>query len=439
MSNILSPISGYTNINHPAFSRKTGIVNKLFILPNEPDDPRVNICIARSCQLRRINPQGTPQQSSGAGYTKQQAFFSAIGEAIERYCSAFYEKDDLILAAYDELEEEGTIPDSFAFYHKRQYEQDAFPYRPFTRKSRIRWTWTFNLTKGKAVLAPATCVYFPYTAKGDEELVWDQVSTGLSCAATLEEAILRGIYEVVERDAFSIMWLNKLSFPRVDFLAHPRIRAVFENYFEIPGCDYYLMEITNDIQIPTIFGVLVDRKGGTAVGAATRFDMVDAVEKTFLELAQSRIAYKRYMVQKHPKDYLPDFSDVNDFIDHSYVYTDISMRSHLEFAWSSQAVKEIEDDKLSRNANVSDALERAIRILQQAGYDVLVANLTTPDVEKFGYHVVRVLIPGLTEITSDHRFPRAGGKRLYELPFRLGYASSTGSFERLNPSPHPFP
>jgi ribosomal protein S12 methylthiotransferase accessory factor len=84
-------------------------------------------------------------------------------------------------------------------------------------------------------------------------------------------------------------------------------------------------------------------------------------------------------------------------------------------------------------------LRKVLSILDKRGFDVLVVDLTTPDVRELGLHVVRVLIPGLQPLHGDHCYPFLGGKRLYEVPCRLGLRNNPLREDKVFKLPHPFP
>ena len=54
-------------------------------------------------------------------------------------------------------------------------------------------------------------------------------------------------------------------------------------------------------------------------------------------------------------------------------------------------------------------LKKVLSLLESRGFDVLVVDLTTPDVREVGFRVVRVLIPGLQPLHGDHCYPFLGG------------------------------
>ena len=92
---------------------------------------------------------------------------------------------------------------------------------------------------------------------------------------------------------------------------------------------------------------------------------------------------------------------------------------------------------LDEEPRVGD-LESLARRVAALGHRILLADLTTEDVRQLGLCVVRVVIPGFHPLFMGHRFRALGGRRLWEVPQRLGYKGITPETGD-NPAPHPFP
>jgi ribosomal protein S12 methylthiotransferase accessory factor len=73
----------------------------------------------------------------------------------------------------------------------------------------------------------------------------------------------------------------------------------------------------------------------------------------------------------------------------------------------------------------------------QAGCTTLYVDLTTPDIRDYGLSVVRAVATGLQPIHFGWGEERLGGRRLFELPQKLGFTKGTLSEKELNPYPHP--
>jgi len=68
--------------------------------------------------------------------------------------------------------------------------------------------------------------------------------------------------------------------------------------------------------------------------------------------------------------------------------------------------------------------------------DVIIVNLTTSDVKDIGFNIIKVIVPELIPLHSNHDFPFKGSKRLVEVPKKWGKKLEE---KELNLFPHPFP
>lgn len=78
-----------------------------------------------------------------------------------------------------------------------------------------------------------------------------------------------------------------------------------------------------------------------------------------------------------------------------------------------------------------------IQNFRNKGYNVVLCNLTTPDIREAGFFSVKIMSPQLIPLHGNYNYGFFGGKRLYEVPEKLGY--KVKDFDELNKFPHPFP
>jgi len=64
--------------------------------------------------------------------------------------------------------------------------------------------------------------------------------------------------------------------------------------------------------------------------------------------------------------------------------------------------------------------------------------LTTEDIGSLGLEVVRAVVPGYHPLVVGHRIRALGGRRLWEVPQRLGFRGITKESGDY-PFPHPYP
>jgi len=424
-------------------SHKTGIIKTVVEEPIEEGDPLIFSFGTLMSNTSTYSPHQCSARNGGAGLTRDGALAATIGEAIERYCSNFYDRREFVFSSYDNLKVEAVRPKCFPLFSDNQYGTPGFPFAPFTAASAICWTWGYSLVERRCKLVPAALVYLPYAYQSGESFIGPSTSTGLACACSLEEAILLGLYECIERDAFTIMWLNALPMPVVDMRpGDSNVVRLFWDKFAPEGIEYYVCNISSDIGVPTFYTLAIgaSTEGTLAcVGSATRLDGEAAIQKTLVECAQGR-PYLRYVMRKERNwSCGDDFRNIQSFDDHGRLYSSMpELIPNLLFVKDGkpQSISEVEN--LSTGSALGD-IETCVGKLAQNGFDVLAVDLTTRDVASVGFRVVRVLVPGLQPLQGDHNFRFLAGDRLYQCPRRLGYVDNDTSEGQLYPWPHPFP
>lgn len=413
-----------------------GIVREVIECVPEADDPKIYVLAAISSNSKFLGANDCNRSNSAAGLTYESAYRAAISECVERYCSAF--QSNIIYGTFNTLNTEYDVlsPSKFPLYTEQQYSEVDFPYKKFDNDAYIGWTEIREISTNKGYLVPASMVYLPYTIDSQEDLIYHCVSTGLSCSTSLKEAILKGIYEVMERDMFSITWFNKISFPLFDINSDLEIKKLYDEVYKIQNCNYNLICSQNELGITTVIGALEDSKGGVIVAAATRASQKEAVKKTLLELSQGRIAWKKEFIEGVEIDCLDDFSNIETLEEHVMLYTKKEMKSKAEFLYSNSERVPIFHKEFT---SIDKELEFILEKLKSQGYDVYYKDLTTNDVAELGYKVVKVLIPGFVDLTVRHKYPLIASDRLYSIPVLLGLRNTAISVDELNKDPHPFP
>ena len=213
----------------------TGIVP--FTTPMLPstDDARLFHVASTTANAESLIGAAANRYSGGIDYTPAGALAAAIGEAAERYAAAYIPASHMIAATAAELGGTAVDPASFALFDDAQYEQPGFHFRRFTPHTRVRWSPAFRLPGGEPAYVPTQLVHL-LADSHDDTPVGYATSSGMACGATLEEAILSGLLELVERDAFLLAWYDRLSLPLVDWSGDPSWCAWTTSSSGRPGC-----------------------------------------------------------------------------------------------------------------------------------------------------------------------------------------------------------
>ena len=422
---------------------RVGIVRSVSELRTDDDEPEFVHYIATACDTSRFTTLANFNNTGGVSTHPLDAIAKALGEAVERYCSAIFDYRDLVLASYDELDEPATEPETYALHSQAQYEQDGFPWQPFQRDAPLCWTRGTSLVSAEPVLVPACMVYVPFhylRSRPDTPIV-QPISTGLACGDSWEGAVLSGLCEAIERDAFTLTWQARLSRQRIAPATLPdRVHDLVDRY-EAAGLRVEMMDITTDIAVPVILTIAIGdapTSPAVAVAAATDPSPEIAAIKSLEELAHTR-KYARQLLQCTPPvpvDVAAGHPDVVDQRTHLRFYCPQSARAHAEFAWSAEEVAPFPARRPPDG--VRDRLADAVAAVTSCGLEPIACDLTTPDVAELGLHVARVVVPGLHPLFMGHRNRALGGRRLYSVPQALGFTGLAPG-DPDNPYPHPFP
>jgi ribosomal protein S12 methylthiotransferase accessory factor len=149
----------------------------------------------------------------GRGASAWLAMRKAEAEAIER--EGFYAPQRIVQGAMHELGQGawGKLihPDRFCKYSPAQHRRKGFRYQAFDPRHTYAWAQGVNLITQAPALVLAELVF---ANKALKELGYYverpfalMTSSGCAAGLTKEDAIVRGLLEVIERDAFMQHWL----------------------------------------------------------------------------------------------------------------------------------------------------------------------------------------------------------------------------------------
>jgi ribosomal protein S12 methylthiotransferase accessory factor len=426
-------------------SHRAGIIADVDFVELAPEEPQVYWARSHPADVSAFYGRKALNFGTGASADPNRAIIKAVGESIERYCSAQYDENEFCLATYDELEADAVPPQNFALFSEKQYAQVDFPFSLMTQGTPLRWVQGHSLTRDKSVWTPATFVYVPYAIDPlRESKVQYPISTGMACAPNLATAIYKGTLEAIERDAFMITWHNRLSRPLIDLASvdDPYARRLLGLLEGVPvRCHACFLSL--DIPVPIILVVLSSTSGRppyTVVGLGTDLDPQRALIQALEEVYLGYWGMNRYALQKNNFKPEKNYSNVNIPIQHGYAHAIWpELRESMEFLLASDTELSIQDLPNVFNESMVANVNTLVDLLREKGVDVISKDLTTPDIDGVGFKVVRAVVPGLKTLDINHACRYLGGKRLYEVPFQMGLLAHPMAEEGLNPFPHVFP
>jgi ribosomal protein S12 methylthiotransferase accessory factor len=422
---------------------RVGVVRFVEEIPREPGGPDFFHVYAWASDTSAFSRQRNFGATGGASTSLEMAAAKAIGEAVERYCAALFDVDELPLFSAAEAPFECAAPAEFALYTRVQYSSPGFPYVPFDDSTPIRWTHAFDPLTSEDTFVPAAMVFVPYAflrGSGDSPIC-QPISTGLACHCSPAEAAVSGACEVVERDAVMMTWLARMGLPQIRRESLTDANQDLVERLERAGGEVTLIHIAMDLGVPTVLATLrsaAPSAPALVVAAAAALDPEEAVRKSLEELAHTR-RYSHRIKASLPRLAAdpPEFDNVVDQVGHLNFWADHANAAQADFLFTS--TERVGFDSLP-NLSTGEP-RRDLQVLcgkvRDVGHRVLVADLTTSDVAQLGLSVVHAIIPGFHPLTLGHRWRVLGGARLSQVPQRLGYRAVAEA--GANVMPHPYP
>lgn len=420
----VSPVTGIVNHLEPAFWHAIGPLRSYVAGHN----------FALKSDKIWFLKDGLRTRSSGKGWTDAQARTSALCEALERYAGVFRDDQPRLRASYRDLGTRAIDPRAAMLFSERQYrERDAWAARnsrfqvvpeAFDEARELSWTPLWSLTQQCVKYLPTSYLYynFPY---GDEPFFCWADSNGAAAGKTMDEAVMQGLFELIERDAVCLWWYNRLRRPAVDLdgVEDERIEQMRTFYARV-NREFWVLDLTADFGVSVFVAISRRLSGPTEdimMGFGAHLDPRIALTRCLTELNQ----------------FIPALLDVGP--DGRTRYT---LGDHETIAWWTEAT--LANQPYLRPARRGaptriappegvplDDAERILRhvlaVLEGAGHEVLVLDQSRPDVD---LRVVKMVVPGLR-----HFWARFAPGRLYDVPVRMGWRKEPVAEADLNPVP----
>jgi len=422
-------------------SPRVGLIRSVGRVQRGADEPVPPvICQATLSHFDHRMATRRDRESAGKGRTEQEAMAGAIGEALERYCATYIDARATRRATWPAVCNNAVAPPECVLYSERQYARRGFPYPRWRPDDDITWTTAWELPEKRQILLPASLVYMaPATPRPEDALV-QGTSNGLAAGPDFDRACLAALCALAERDAFLITWMARLPAPAVDFTALPGPAATIRAHYSRHGVHLRVFRLCTDLPIHAMMTIALDTVGtgpAALVALGCHLNPVAALEKSLFEMCQVLPGEKRLFREKPPAQRLRGYADVKSLEDHSAYLTISERMNEFAFLLDNGRTVALADLPDHSQGATRDDLDFCVAGLRQAGCRVLCADLTTPDLATYPVRVVRAVATGLQPIHFGHGEERLGGRRLFELPHKLGFAPAPLGESDLNPCPHP--
>lgn len=396
-----------------------------------------------------LGGHGSHYAGVGRGIRPEEALAAAIGEALERYSLRDLDDSRVFLASVKQHSMRGRphiAPSRLAPVLDFQEEPAVRLAPPPTEDQPMLWVSSIDLVAGREVLLPAQyCVnvdHGPACRASHDEWPWYiATSNGTATGTSPASACLTGLLELLERDAFMLMWYHRLRFPFLQIdprsLLGCRLAAVFGR----SRLQLRLIDLTDIHKVPVIIAAVqgwVGDQAPYALGGGASIGLDDAIWKATKEVAGIYSWARQQLADGDAHGLRAE--QIWTFGDHLRYYADPDHQGELAFLFEDRPMRSPEPVQVGApSEDASRALRRLSTRLHGDGIDVYAVDITPADIPPLGLCVYKVVSPQLIPLDYHHQARHLAHERLLREPTRRGWRTDEPRLADLNHTPHPFP
>lgn len=401
------------------------ILNDVTRIEPYPDEPKIysyNISLNGTKNFS----DGTDFHSDAGGFSfksRQLALLKCLIEAIERFCSICYRDKNLFFSTFNNLKNNALDP---SVYTKNNN----------TRTKIFGWVKGFNLINNQPCLIPAQLIYYNYSKVHKEPFLIEMNSTGAAGGFDYESTLLRGIYEIVERDAFLTVYLAKIDVPRIEVesIKDPHVKKMV-NSAQRYNLELMLFDLTNDLKIPSFAGAVVDRTGlgpsmsfGLKSALSPHTAIIGALEEAF----HTRPWLKGVILKNQANQFKVSTSDVNSILERGLLWLSPAMFKKMAFLINKQP-KPLKGVLKKSKINKKEELEKIKNIFALNNMNIFWFDITLSFFKKIGILSYKAVIPELQHLYLHETRRSINLGRIKTVASHFGKTNFL-----LNSLPHPF-
>lgn len=371
--------------------------------------------IALTKELWKVNTYGFSSSGLSLG-DRERGLGKVLGEAAERICQCAYNLENL---SHISRKDFANNPIDLSFYTQNT-----------TLDSKeIAWVKGRELFSKKTTYVPAQLVYL-FFQEEEPRIVLHRISTGGAGAYMYEDAIYSGLLEVIERDAIMTAYLLRAPLPHYDLSKDPHLQSIYKILKEY-RLEWHLFDATNDIQVPVYWSIVVDTTGkgcALSIGAHAGFDPIECAVRSLEEALMGR-SWGRNAINKATPGNISRCinSKALSSLEDRAIYWAYP-KSYTKLAY---LLKNPKSTKLPVYRKVP--LDSLVVKLKNRGYSSYATDITHPLIAESGYHVAKVIVPGLQPLYLDEHYRHIVHDRMKQSADHWGI-----NHVEINTIPHPF-
>lgn len=396
------------------------------------------------------NSQGRLFRVHWGSHGRSYSLYTGLLEALERFAWTRTKKREVIFESYQHIKDHALHPATVGLYRPEFYQAHSDSFIPFSSDVATRWIWGYSFRQARPILVLEQLVH---PNRYDVPNFVSTTTSGCAIGGTVEEALLFGLLELIERDGLLLTWYTKTAPRRVNLwqCSNRQILHLMDR-FEKRGYDLHLLDTRFDMPIPSVVAVAALRtftpenmKIAVSVGCGASL----SPEKAVL----SALAEAGYWIDNvHMEDHMDemrelaqDYSKIKSVVDHGLVYGLPEAATKLAFLYQNPHELSLDASYAEWQAHYSPTLDLrddllyCITTIVNMDMDVIAVDLTNAEQERTGMKTFKVIVPGLLPIDfGGGRVRVLDLPRLRTAPRKAGYIPYDFDPCNYNRDPHPF-
>ena len=422
----------------PFVGARLGLAKRLSTFPVDPEDFDLHHVFPAPTSLARLlgyDGELEPR-AGGAGVSLEEAANRAMGELLERYASLAYDGSGCLVSSYNGLMKKGRRAptfDSLVVFTPEQHAAPGFPYAEFTRETTVGWLEGTELIDGGSTYVPGQLVSLGYRpTSGETDRCFYPTSSGCALGTSVAEAVIAGLLEVIERDAFMVRWYSRLPPRRLEIKPSEVLGKFLGS--QSNGLKICVLDLTIDGPAPVVAVSCTEMSGRPCyflVSAAAGLDLVSAARKALIEAGQGRPFVK---ILANRSEALGEGDKFSDFDSNCTFFAEPSNARYVDWFSGNRTVSRVDFPAVPETATDEDLLEMLLTRCAKTGMRPIAFDLTTVELRDHGLFACKVLVPELVPLCVPS-VPFLGHPRLAR------YCADESGGIRGIPEwiPHPFP
>lgn len=399
------------------------LLQDILKMQNYPDEPQMHIYSATLKSIEKLT-DGFNHAVDAGGFSfrsKEFALLKCLVETAERLCNVCYRKKDLLYSSFNNIQENAL--DVTLYLNDDEIKKKSFG-----------WVKGINLYNNSSCLIPAQLVYYNYIREPEEPYLSEMISTGAAGGFDFENTLLRGIYEIIERDAFMTVYLTKARIPKIDLTTIQD--KTIQNILEIVKryqLEIEVFDLTNNLQIPSFLSVLVDRTGlgpSISLGLKSSLNPKTAIIGSMEESFHTRPWMKREVINRQKNKFKFKLKKINTLLERGLLWTSPGMIKSLGFLFNQPKTRHKYNFK---KLSSKEELKNILKTLKNHKVPAFYTDITIKDFRKINYLTLKAILPTLQPLFLHESHREIRWKRVEEISYYFGQKKM-----EINPIPHPF-